>query len=120
MFEKTWIGATGQRWKVYVMFGLMALTISLFVLAMYLIDRTEPAVGTLILLTFLCVAMTFFLWTFFAINCPFCGSRVIWNVLRTLPHQESIYVAFFSLTHCPSCKGSFFEKSATSGRSSTD
>ena len=101
MFEKTWIGVTGQRWKVYVMFGLMALTISLLVWMIFFSDGTDPAVGTSIAGIFFVVALTFFLWTFFAIHCPFCRGRVIWHVLRTLPHQDSIYVAFFFLTQCP-------------------
>ena len=113
MFEKTWIGATGQKWKAYVMFGLLGLNTSLIVWLIFFADQTEPWVFTSMAFVFLLAALIFFLWTFFAITCPYCGSRVIWTVLRTLPHDESTYVAFFLLSHCPSCKRSFFEKSAS-------
>lgn len=112
MFEKTWIGVTGQRWKMYIMFALLALTMGLLVWAIFFGDRLDPSFGAWIIVMFLCVAVIFFLWLCFAIGCPFCGCRVIWTILRRLPHQESIYVAFFFLTHCPKCKCSFFERSS--------
>ena len=117
MLEKTWIGATGQRWKVYVMFGLMGLTVGCFPVPIVFGDRLSLPFGIWMILISLVVGLIFMLWAFFAIYCPFCGCRIIWTVLRALPHQESIAVAFFFLTHCPKCKQAFFEWSFPPNRS---
>lgn len=107
MLEKTWIGITRQRWKVYVSLVLMSITIASFVGALAYGDQEE--IFTFGILAFVTVGLTWILWTFFSFHCPFCRTRVVWKVLRLLPHQESIHVAFFFLTNCPTCKRSFSE-----------
>ena len=110
MFEKTWIGVTGQRWKVYVMFVLLTVGITSLAVAIFTTDQSKISLKFWAIIIFWGVTPLFFLWMFLAIRCPFCGCRVIWTVLRTLPHQESINVALFFLAHCPKCKRSFFER----------
>lgn len=107
MLEKTWIGITRQQWKVYVSLALMSVTIASFVGALAYADDED--IFTFGILVFVAIGLTWLLWTFFSFHCPFCRSRVVWRVLRLLPHQESIYVAFVFLTNCPTCKRSFCE-----------
>ena len=113
MLEKTWIGATGQRWKVYVIFGLLAITVVWLAATIAFLDRLPSDLGGLVLLILFLMIIGFISWTFWSLSCPFCGNRVIWTVLRTLPHQESVHVAFFFLTNCPACKRSFFSGGST-------
>src|SRR2546427_2126855 len=107
MWEKTWIGVTGQQWKVWVSLGLLVATIVAFV-AMWRTDHPELFFGLAML--FLALVLAWILWTFLSFRCPFCSARPVWIVLRHLHHEVSLEVAFFSLTNCPSCKGSFFGK----------
>jgi hypothetical protein len=51
--------------------------------------------------------LAFVFWTLFSFSCPHCQARPIWRVLRSLPQDESVYVAFFMLSHCPVCNHSF-------------
>jgi len=112
MLEKTWIGVTRQRWKIYALFGLMALFMGWFVATLFYADEVSADLGALMIIMVMLLGLTFILWAFLSLHCPFCRSRVIWKVLRVLPHQESVYVAFFLLTNCPTCKRSFFETSS--------
>ena len=110
MWERTWIGVTGQRWKAHILVGLLCLLIATFVAAAILVNLSREELGMAVLFTGVLLGVPFVLWTFFAMSCPFCKARVIWSILRTLPHKESVYVAFFGVRHCPNCKRSFFEK----------
>jgi hypothetical protein len=107
MLEKTWIGVTGQRWKVYISLVLMSATIASIAGAWVYADQEDLFI--LGILAFVGIGLTWLLWTFFSFRCPSCRSHVVWRVLRLLPHEESIQVAFFFLTNCPACKRAFFE-----------
>lgn len=109
MLERTWIAVTGQRWKLYVVFGLLALMGAWFVVTMTYADEVPSDVGAAMLLVLFVTIAAFIAWTLFAITCPFCRARIIWTVLRTLPHEGSTEIAFFLLSNCPKCKRSFFE-----------
>jgi predicted membrane protein len=107
MLERTWIAATGQRWKVYILFGLLALTVLWFGFTLAYLEYVSANTGSLFLLILFVVILSFIAWTLLAVLCPFCRTRVIWKILRTLPHEKSVQVAFFLLTECPECKRSF-------------
>jgi len=107
MLKGTWIEATGQRWKFYVVFGLLGLSILLFVALLIGRERATAETGAWMLLGLFILMLAFVFWTLFSFSCPHCQARPIWRVLRSLPQDESVYVAFFMLSHCPVCNHSF-------------
>jgi hypothetical protein len=116
MLRRTWIGVTGQIWKIYVWLTLLALWLLFLVVALILAKRSEWVQAAWSILAFFSVGMVWLGWTFFSIYCPFCRTRIVWTVLRTLPHQHSIYAAVL-LTDCPNCRRSFFKTPSAAGPS---
>ena len=107
MLENTWIGVTGQLWKLYVSLVLMTATIASIAAAWAYIEREDIFIVGI--LSFVALGLVWLGWTFFSFRCPTCSSPVVWKVLRLLPHEESIQVAFFVLTNCPTCNHAFFD-----------
>jgi len=111
VLEKTWIAATGQRWKVYAMFGLLVLTIVWFAGTASVLEYVPATVGAGLLLILFGLIVAFISWTLWGLSCPFCGDRVLFTVLRRLPQDSSIHTGLFLLTDCPACKRSLLPPS---------
>jgi len=106
MLGKTWLSSTGQGWKLrlgLVVFGVSAASL---VTAVAIGERSDVGFG-LGMFVFALLFMVAFVWINVAIRCPFCGARIIWLILRTRSHHDSLYSAFHSLTSCPMCKRGF-------------
>lgn len=70
MLEKTWIGATGQRWKAYVIFGLLAVTVAWLAVTIAFLDRPPSDLGALALLVLFLMIVGCISWTFWSLSCP--------------------------------------------------
>ena len=103
MFSAPWITATGQRWKLLVVYVLLAALIVMTVGALV------PSVSQLVtqereLFRFLCglTGVVGIGWIAFAVRCPSCTRRTGWWYLQNTGVTEC-FTAFVSARQCPVC-----------------
>lgn len=97
--------ASGQAWKLAISLVLPMVAVVCFAAGIIVMDQSDTAFSVL-MISYTVMFVSVVVWTVLSLVCPFCRARIVWLVLRRLPHQESLQIAFFSLTHCPSCRRS--------------
>lgn len=98
-----WLTATGQQWKLFILYALTGLGVLTALAGMF------PAVRHLLVEDrdlFLSLApgigAVWFGWLAFAFRCPACGTRTGWWYVKHKGITEW-FTAFVSAEQCPGC-----------------
>jgi len=102
---KSWVVATGQRWKLIGFYALMLVSVSSFVLLILAVNDHaiarpfgEVRAG-LMLMASGAAAMVWLCWS---VRCHQCDGRPAWYLVRTAPISRW-YIALVTSPKCPAC-----------------
>jgi len=91
-----------QAWKLRAMYLLMAAGGALMIFAKWQIHSLTPKHFAFFMLSGVGIALGSLVLACFAIGCPSCGSRWLWQAVST-KHSGSWLQWFLSQDACPTC-----------------
>jgi hypothetical protein len=106
MPTRSWIGSTGQIWKLGLFYFMMLTTVALivaFILAVNGATISNFAGRFELAISFVLLGVVSLVWLSLSIRCPKCGSRPVWRMLRTVD-INSWLVKLHTMNCCPECK----------------
>ncbi len=100
----SWLSRTHQSWKMYV-FIVFGIIVGIIFIC-FIIKINNPSSfaedEVEISLFYVCTSLLWFLWIIFAIKCPVCGKKIVWDILRKSPANRWLII-LINLSACPNC-----------------
>lgn len=98
---RSWLAHTGQRWKAWLGYALLAAWGGTFI-ALVLDANRGAAIDALRTLVGLGLGFVGFLWLALSIRCRVCGASVAWHWMRR-SHWSTWVEALHTADSCPVC-----------------
>ena len=100
----SWIGKSGQLWKLGVALVLMAIGL-VCAIGAFVVGTDVPRPFGLWMIAFVFFGVLFFAWLSISIRCPFCRGPIMWWTASKTSH-DLWPLTVFTLQECPYCRKS--------------
>jgi hypothetical protein len=114
--KATWVGTSGQLWKVYVGLVWMVAAFACLLLAFVAGPDASRTFGWW-MTAFVSFGVLMFAWLSVSIRCPLCRGPVMWWTASKISHA-SWPLTVFEIRDCPYCGGALLD-GGTSARSAS-
>ena len=101
MPNESWLAKSGQRWKAWLAYSLLAVGGVGMLRLLVNFDRGEQ-LEIRALIAYWAVGCSGFVWLAAGIRCSECGTRVGWHLMRTMP-VANWFVLLHRTEACPKC-----------------
>jgi hypothetical protein len=103
MLSQSYIGRSGQSWKVLVAIGLLVVGLLMFLLAFTPAIRSDAAVAALLSIAGIGLSTIGILSACLSVKCRQCHALLVWKAMREQPHDRWVN---WLLTNrqCPYCE----------------
>jgi uncharacterized membrane protein len=103
MFDRSYIKATGQLWKLALFLLVMPVTgLALITLAMSSLLDGHADVSVWLIILGILFSMGGYVVGGLTVRCPQCGARLLWRAVRESSHREWLS-RLMTLERCPFC-----------------
>jgi hypothetical protein len=103
MFSNSYIGLSGQSWKLWLGALMLGVGVFLIVLALTPSFQSRPSIGAVLILGGVGLSALSLLWACLSVRCRSCGAPLVWKAMREQTHDKWLN---FLLTNkmCPYCQ----------------
>lgn len=105
MFENSYLRASRQLWKLYLMSALLVVAMLIALLALAGILGQDPEILMPVVIVSIALGIGGFIWACYSIRCPKCSAKLLWVSLNNRVEKNWL-ILLIGRSQCPVCRQS--------------